>query len=110
MDAHFGFEEGVFFPALKTLCPTLRGELAALVSQHEKFRNELVQIRKRLDSGELDASAARFDALATELARHDDREERLVTGILGRVATPTRVVGLETNASRTCTSRAPSRI
>ena len=81
--AHFSLEEDVCFPALAKLWPEMRGRIADLAREHDRFREELDQILKRLGASEREGAAARFDRLAAELAGHDRREEQLVERILG---------------------------
>jgi hemerythrin-like domain-containing protein len=81
LDAHFTLEESEWFPALAKTRSTLRQEVSELAEEHEKFRHDLEQVRKRLRMREFEASIAYFDYLLNELARHDDREERMLASI-----------------------------
>ena len=81
--AHFSLEEDICFPALVRRWPGMRGRIADLAREHDRFREELDQIQKRLGASEREGAAARFDRLAVELAVHDSREEQLVEQILG---------------------------
>ncbi len=86
--AQFSLEEDVFFPALARLWPGMRGRIVDLAREHDRFREELDQIRKRLGATEREGAKARFDRLAAELAAHDGREELLVERILGSSSAP----------------------
>ncbi len=86
--AQFSLEEDVFFPALARLLPGMRGRIVDLAREHDRFREELEQIQKRLGATEREGAKARFDRLAAELAEHDGREERLVERILGSSSAP----------------------
>ncbi len=81
--AHFSLEEDVCFPALARLWPEMRGRIADLAREHDRFREELDQIQRRLGASEREGAEARFDRLAAELAGHDSREEKLIERILG---------------------------
>ncbi len=81
--AQFSLEEDVFFPALARLWPGMRGRIADLAREHDRFREELHQIQKRLGASEREGAEVRFDRLAAKLAGHDSREEQLVGRILG---------------------------
>ncbi len=83
MAAHFSLEEDVCFPALARLWPEMRGRIADLAREHDRFREELDQIQRRLGASEREGAEARFDRLAAELAGHDSREEKLIERILG---------------------------
>ena len=81
LDAHFTLEECEWFPALASAQSALRQEIAELTIEHEKFLQDLDQVRKRLRMSEFEASFACFDRFLIELARHDDQEERILAGI-----------------------------
>ena len=83
LDAHFTLEECEWFPALAKIGSTLRRETSELAAEHEKFRHDLDQVRKRLRMKEFEASIACFDQFLYELARHDDREERMLARVAG---------------------------
>ncbi len=86
--AQFSLEEDVFFPALARLWPGMRGRIVDLAREHDRFREELHQIQKRLGATEREGAKARFDRLAAELAGHDGREEQLVERILESSSAP----------------------
>ena len=83
LDTHFTLEEREWFPALAKTGSTLRRETSELSAEHEKFRHDLDQVRKRLRMKEFEAAIACFDQFLYELARHDDREERMLARIEG---------------------------
>ncbi len=83
LDAHFTLEDREWFPALAKIGSTLRRETSELAAEHQKFRHDLDQVRKRLRMKEFEAAIACFDQFLYELARHDDREERMLARIAG---------------------------
>jgi mono/diheme cytochrome c family protein len=74
-DAHASLEDGFYFPAVRGLRPTLAPSLAALSEEHLQFRGALDEIERLLVGDQLAASAAALDALVTDIARHEQREE-----------------------------------
>ena len=92
LEAHVSFEEDIYFDTLRQLHPGLGTDLARLSREHARFRDDLRDVRKRINTGELEAAVAYFDRLATSVADHDRREERLFALILGpaRGHTPRR--------------------
>ncbi len=102
--AQFSLEEDVFFPALARLWPGMRGRIVDLAREHDRFREELDQIQKRLGATEREGAKARFDRLAAELAGHDGREEQLVERILESSSAPS-----PGNAAQSSTGRGGNR-
>jgi len=86
---HMAAEDERYFPALLRLDPALASELKNLAHEHTRLQEDLRDVRKRIEIGELDAAAARFDALATSIAKHDAREEDMLERI--RASLPTAV-------------------
>jgi mono/diheme cytochrome c family protein len=76
-DAHTSLEDGFYFPALRGLRPALGPSLAALSEDHLRFRGALDEIERLLAGGPLAAIAAALDALAADIASHEQREEAL---------------------------------
>jgi len=83
IEAHFSLEDGVFFPAVRSLHPQHRQELNELVREHERYRNKLVSMLGDLGSDGLGAFAAGYRELATSVADHERREERLISLLTG---------------------------
>ena len=67
--AHFSLEEDVCFPALARLWPEMRGRIADLAREHDRFREELDQIQRRLGASEREGAEARFDRLVVLASR-----------------------------------------
>jgi len=88
LEAHISFEEDVCFDTLRQLHPGLGMELTSLSREHARFREDLGDVRKRINSGDLEAAVARFDQLATSIADHDRREEALLARIRGGLPGP----------------------
>jgi hypothetical protein len=78
LDAHFGLEEDVFFPALHGLHPEHTGELDGLSREHGEFTAALARLDGFLAGESLDAFLGPFRELVKQMAEHEQREERLV--------------------------------
>ena len=78
LEAHFVSEEGTLFPMLRAHEPSLRSTLAELEQEHQRFREQMLQMNRRLEAGEVDAAGGFLDRLIMELATHDGREELLL--------------------------------
>ena len=107
MAAHFSLEEDVCFPALARLWPEMRGRIADLAREHDRFREELDQIQRRLGASEREGAEARFDRLAAELAGHDSREEKLIERILGSSSARRPGNAAQASTGRTGSARHP---
>lgn len=81
LEAHFGMEDDVHFPALHGLKPELESRLTALVEEHKIMRKELDVVQAHLRSGDLEEGARALDGLVVRLARHEEAEEQLVGGL-----------------------------
>jgi len=81
LESHFGVEEQVFFPALRGLQPALDAELARLVGEHARFRARLAEIAQRLEGEAIDSGVEPLEALAAQLGRHEEREERMLDDV-----------------------------
>ncbi len=80
--AHFRLEEEVFFPALHGLHPEHAEELEDLASQHIDMAADLDELGARVETAPIEAFAGRLRALVAEMARHEQREERLVKSLM----------------------------
>lgn len=78
VDAHFGLEESVFFPALHGLHPEHTRELDELAAEHGEFKDALADLDDLLGAPTLDGFLAPFRSLVKRMAEHEQREERLV--------------------------------
>ena len=78
IEAHFSLEDGVFFPAVRSLHPQHGEELYELVREHERYRKKLMGMLGDLGTDGLDSFAAGYRELATSVADHESREERLI--------------------------------
>jgi len=81
LEAHFTLEEHVQFPALHGLHPEADRDLADLVAEHHRFREELATLAQQ---GGSDADGARavavasFERFSDALRQHEAREEGLL--------------------------------
>lgn len=83
LEAHFSLEDGFYFPAVHGMRPELAEELSALSRDHAVFREQMQQIAQALETGELARCNGQLDVFADLLARHEEREERLLARIRG---------------------------
>jgi len=81
--AHFELEDGVFFPALHGLRPEEREELEGLSREHAGLLGALQPLLPLLEEAALERFDAAFAAFRLELAKHEKREEALVSRIAG---------------------------
>ena len=82
LDAHFTIEEQVQFPALHGLHPEMGAELAALVTDHDRFRGTVDGLHASVAGGDPVARRGEvldgFAGLCADLAAHEAREEALL--------------------------------
>jgi nucleotide-binding universal stress UspA family protein len=76
--AHFSLEDDVLFPALHGLRPEYAGALEKLSREHARFVAELRRMAEGLEISDLARFASALEALASSLAAHEGREEKLV--------------------------------
>jgi transposase len=77
--AHFELEDEVFFPALHGLHPEEREELEALGRDHLHLLAALERLSPPLEASSLDRFNTAFQAFRDDLAKHEQREEALVS-------------------------------
>jgi hypothetical protein len=81
LEAHLALEDGLYFPALRGLRPALERDLEALCDEHERLRERLADVARRIEAGVCAECARPLDRLAGELADHERREELLLASI-----------------------------
>jgi len=79
LGAHFELEDAVFFPALHGLHPEEQDDLEALSREHDGLLGGLRHLAELLEVPGGEALAAALAAFQDELARHERREEGLVS-------------------------------
>lgn len=77
-DVHFSQEDRLYYPAIGSLRPDLRGRLLSISDGHASFRARLDEIREQLDGGDLAAASLSLDALARDFGAHEAAEEELL--------------------------------
>jgi hypothetical protein len=77
--AHFELEDGVFFPALHGLHPEQRGDLEDLSREHVDLLGELRRLAALAETPGTGPFGAAFAAFGDAFARHERREEGLVS-------------------------------
>lgn len=82
-DAHTGLEDEFYFPALRGLRPAMAPELATFTGEHRQIREALAGVEERLGAGELAVAGDALADLVGEIARHEEREEKLVAELTG---------------------------
>ena len=80
--AHFALEEACLFPACRGLNPEIARELHALCLEHEFFVEEMERLRKRVFEEQAADGEGALDAFYKAIAKHEEKEERLVRGIV----------------------------
>jgi hypothetical protein len=80
-EAHFALEDGLYFPALRGLAPTLARELAALEDEHQRLRESLSAAAHPVEAGDCVRAAPALERFAGALSDHEGREEGLLVRI-----------------------------
>jgi hypothetical protein len=88
LEAHLALEDGLYFPALRGLRPTLSGDLEALADEHHGLRERLVALARLVESGRCEACLEPLERLAGDLADHEGREEGLLASLRNGGNTP----------------------
>lgn len=81
LEAHLALEDGLYFPALRGLRPTLERDLEALCDEHQQLREGLAGVARALERGGCEACADLFAHFAGDLAEHEGREEGLLASL-----------------------------
>ena len=80
LEAHFEVEERTHFPALHGLAPATDEQLAALVREHDEFREILAGLARAVEARELDQAGRGLKELGVRIEAHEQTEERLLVG------------------------------
>jgi hypothetical protein len=83
LGAHFELEDEVFFPALHGLDPGEGADLEELSREHGGLLGGLGRLATLLEDPGFEPFAAALAAFGRELARHERREECLVSRLAG---------------------------
>jgi hypothetical protein len=81
LEAHLALEDGLYFPALRGLRPTLEPDLEALSDEHQALRESLVGLARLVEAGRCEACVRPLEQLAGDLAEHEGREEGLLASL-----------------------------
>jgi len=81
LEAHLALEDGLYFPALRGLRPTLEPDLEALSDEHHALRERLVGLARLVEAGHCEACLRPLEQLAGDLAEHEGREEGLLASL-----------------------------
>ena len=84
LEAHLALEDGLYFPALRGLRPSLAPDLAALGDEHQALRERVAGLARLVAAGRCEACLRPLERLAGELAEHEGREEGLLTSLRTR--------------------------
>jgi hemerythrin-like domain-containing protein len=77
IEAHMDVEDNAYFPALRGLRPHLAPQLAQLVLDHARSREEIEEMYELLARGSAEEFRDRFSAFCDAFASHEAREEAL---------------------------------
>jgi iron-sulfur cluster repair protein YtfE (RIC family) len=78
LEAHFGVEEKIYFPAVRGLDDQLRTAVDGLLAEHRKLRIRVRDLTQRFESGNGFACLVVLQALIDELEEHEQREEAVM--------------------------------
>ena len=81
LEAHLALEDGLYFPALRSLRPALERDLDPLEGEPQQLRERLAQVARSLESDDCPRCARLLEQLAGDLAEHEGREEGLLAPI-----------------------------
>jgi iron-sulfur cluster repair protein YtfE (RIC family) len=81
LEAHLALEDGLYFPALRGLRPSLGRDLEALSDEHQQLREGLARVARLVDAGVCADCAPPLERLAGDIAEHEGREEGLLASI-----------------------------
>ena len=81
LEAHLALEDGLYFPALRGLRPTLANDLERLCDEHQLLRERLARVAHSIESEAPGPCAPLLEQLAGELAEHEGREEGLLASL-----------------------------
>jgi len=81
LEAHLALEDGLYFPALLGLRPSLARDLEALCDEHQQIRERLADVARLIDAGVCAECARPLERLAGDIAEHEGREEGLLASI-----------------------------
>lgn len=81
LEAHLALEDGLYFPALRGLRPSLGRDLEALCDEHQQLREGLARVGRLIDAGVCADCAPPLERLAGDIAEHEGREEGLLASI-----------------------------
>jgi hypothetical protein len=84
LEAHLALEDGLYFPALRGLRPSLAPDLVALGDEHQALRERLARLARLVAAGRCEACVRPLERLAGDLAEHEGREEGLLTSLRTR--------------------------
>ena len=78
VDAHFGLEGEMFFPAIHGLRPDWGEPLERLDREHAELRASLAHVGRRIAAGASGDAGQLLARFAAELREHERREEELL--------------------------------
>jgi hemerythrin len=81
LEAHFGREEGPYYPAIWSLRPERKLPLIGFIRAHEHFRARMVEIAALLEAGSPAEAGRVLDSFEEEFARHEREEEELLRSL-----------------------------
>lgn len=80
-ERHFEQEECLYFPTIASLRPEHGSTLAKLTREHRALRRRLEDLDGTLAGGEMGRFREGLIRLAGDFGRHEDEEERMLSGI-----------------------------
>jgi hypothetical protein len=82
LEAHLALEDGLYFPALRGLRPSLSRDLESLADEHRGLRERLARLAQGVEAGRCESCLPSLERLAGDLADHEGREEGLLASLL----------------------------
>ena len=81
LEAHFGQEEGLYYPPIWALCPERKPLLLRFMQAHEQFRARLGDIAAHLERDLLEDAARALEELARSFGGHQLEVEDLLRSL-----------------------------
>ena len=75
VEDHFELEERAYYPSPDDVDADTATNLAALLADHERLRQDLIELRKQLRVGSVSDVARAFEAFTHDLSEHEALEE-----------------------------------
>jgi hemerythrin-like domain-containing protein len=81
MDAHFRFEEALYFPLIEKLCPAQSTSVEGALQGHRTVREMLGELQASVARGDLGPSRERLSSLIDHVGLHEQLELGMIAAL-----------------------------